>query len=232
MILIDSRENKRKDYAENFFKEKGETTKIKELPIGDYIYNNKICVEYKTSEDMISSIKDGRVFRQSSRMAQYPYHIIIIKGDVFKTIQELENTRIFGKKKKKDLEVKDNRKYPILYDKEYLGALAKLFIKKENVMMVNSREQAFELMWSIFEKSNETNVPSIDRPEFKLKNPAATYLTCQPRVGKNTALLVTDKLKVNGLNDLLDITHDDLLGIKGIREKKADLIMKAIHGEG
>ncbi|WP_409200672.1 ERCC4 domain-containing protein [Methanobrevibacter sp. DSM 116169] len=218
-VLIDSREGKRIEFAQDYFKEKGLKTSVKRLDVADYVYKDKVAVEYKTAEDYLSSILDGRLFKQSKRMQQYPYNVILVKGNVNNALSWVERARIAN-----------GKKMPSATNSEYLGSLSSLFINGQAVINVITRKQAFELMWRIFLKSDKEKTESVERPEHKLKNKPATYLTCADYVGKNTALLVTKELNITCLEELLNIKREDLLEIKGIKEKTADRILTAIYG--
>ena len=41
----------------------------KRLGVGDYVFDNDLLVERKTVPDFCASIKDGRLFKQMSRLA-------------------------------------------------------------------------------------------------------------------------------------------------------------------
>lgn len=66
-LCIDNRESKKRIASASQFFENYDI-KIGSYPIGDYIFANKVCFEYKTANDIISSIIDGRVFRQVEKM--------------------------------------------------------------------------------------------------------------------------------------------------------------------
>ena len=42
------------------------------LAIGDYEINGRLLVERKTLQDLVASIKDGRLFKQACRLANSP----------------------------------------------------------------------------------------------------------------------------------------------------------------
>ena len=96
-LCIDNREsNKRINSALNFFighhtkadgkyVGKGNVAYTVNLPVGDFVFDDKICFEYKTANDISSSIIDGRVFRQVEKMKQYPFSYVIVVGNVVGT---------------------------------------------------------------------------------------------------------------------------------------------------
>ena len=63
--------------------EKAETSlEFQNLPVGDYILSDRICVERKTVRDFEASIIDGRLFDQIQRIKEYyESPILIIEGE-------------------------------------------------------------------------------------------------------------------------------------------------------
>ncbi|MDP2883668.1 MAG: ERCC4 domain-containing protein [Ignavibacteria bacterium] len=51
---------------------------MQRLPLGDYLVDQKLLVERKTFKDFVSSIKDGRLFHQASRLASHPLRSAIL----------------------------------------------------------------------------------------------------------------------------------------------------------
>jgi DNA excision repair protein ERCC-4 len=63
------------------------TVHYTQLPVGDYVIDNKIIVERKTFEDFRASVRDGRIFRQAYRMASAKMPgLMVIEGD--STVQD------------------------------------------------------------------------------------------------------------------------------------------------
>lgn len=65
----------------------GVNVEEKRLSLGDYRINNHIIVERKTTKDFVSSIIDGRLFSQASRLKQFAQKpIMVIEGrDLYHT---------------------------------------------------------------------------------------------------------------------------------------------------
>lgn len=83
-IIIDSRELRSK-VATSLY-ERGIKLIPEALPVGDFIVSDRVCVERKTAEDFISSIIDGRVFRQASLLlSNFDCPLMIVEGDVFES---------------------------------------------------------------------------------------------------------------------------------------------------
>ena len=80
-IVIDDRE--KKSGIPDLLKAVGVNVEIKTLPIGDYIVAPETVVERKSIKDLMSSIFDGRLFDQCSRLKEhFQFPIILIEGDV------------------------------------------------------------------------------------------------------------------------------------------------------
>ena len=76
-ITIDDRDA-RSEVVHHLSQTAGVTVKISRLEIGDYLVNDTLCVERKTLPDFASSIKDGRLLRQASKLASYLKRTAII----------------------------------------------------------------------------------------------------------------------------------------------------------
>jgi len=53
---------------------------VTDLPVGDFLWDNEICIERKTVGDFAGSVWDGRIFTQAADMEQYRKRYIIISG--------------------------------------------------------------------------------------------------------------------------------------------------------
>lgn len=218
IVKIDEREKKsRIESAEKFFRKQGHVVIRETLVIGDYLFDDKICFEYKSAKDMIESIKDGRVFKQARNMKQYEHSFVIVVGSV-------------------PVEVNKQNKYKsqkFFTVKAWLGAFARLETYT-SVLIVENNQQAWQLMESLVSKILKDNVDikSVDRPQRGLSNPIASYLSCiyindSQRLRVKSALAIVDYLEDNGMG-LLDLTKDNLLEINGIADKTAEAILDAI----
>lgn len=193
-------------------------------PVGDFIFDDKVVFEYKTAHDIISSIIDGRVFRQVERMKQYPFHYVIIVGDVARTINERNASYWNRGNQIKNFTVRN-----------YLGALARLQIESK-VIHVDNNQQAWTIMDFICNKllKDNPNIHSVDRPKATLSDPIATFLSCiyvnsSQRLGIKIAVTIREYLHLESLSDLLNVTYDDLVSVKGVGSKTARRIMDVLE---
>lgn len=222
-LQIDNRESKtRISSACQYFEDYQIETDS--YPVGDFIFDNKIVFEYKTAPDIVSSIIDGRVFRQVERMKQYPFHYVIVVGNVAGHINE-RNANYWNRRNQiKQFTVRN-----------YLGALARLQIETR-VIHVDNNQQAWTVMDFIVKKllNDNPNVQGIDRPKATLSDPIATFLSCiyindSQRLGIKTAVMIREYLHLESLHDLLEITYEDLIGVKGVGSKTARRIMDVLE---
>jgi ERCC4-type nuclease len=81
MIKVDSREPEK--IFRYLIKNKIEYEKL-ELPIGDFVFEEKdICIERKTVEDFISSLRSGHLHKQLLQMqSNFKHNFLIISGDI------------------------------------------------------------------------------------------------------------------------------------------------------
>lgn len=93
-IIADERE--RKSGIPDLLKNVGVNIEMKTLPVGDYIVAPETVVERKSIQDLISSIFDGRLFDQCSRLKEHFQNpIILMEGDVDQIEEITENPLVF-----------------------------------------------------------------------------------------------------------------------------------------
>ncbi|WP_100182488.1 ERCC4 domain-containing protein [Candidatus Nitrosotenuis aquarius] len=93
-IVVDERE--KKSGIPDLLRAVGINLEIKTLPVGDYIVAPETIVERKSVSDLISSIFDGRLFDQCSRLKEHFAHpVILMEGNVEEIEQIVENPLVF-----------------------------------------------------------------------------------------------------------------------------------------
>ena len=224
-LEIDVREaTSRKESAYQFFTGKSYDVSVKQLTIGDFIFDKKIVFEWKEPNDIINSIMDGRIFRQTKRMRQHPKSYVIIVGDVFQEIR----SRYDSPENPLFWEYRSGKMKPFTVI-NYIGALATLY-ENDRVIHVENQHQAFTLMDYLVRNILQKNadMKSVDKPVCKMTDSVSTFLACIDGISIKKALLVKNSLGLECLRDLLDISYDDLTKIKGIGSKTARKIMEEI----
>jgi len=93
-IIVDERE--RKSGIPELLKSVGLNIEMKTLLVGDYIVAPETVVERKSVRDLLSSIFDGRLFDQCSRLKEnFEHPILLIEGNVDEIEEIAENPLIF-----------------------------------------------------------------------------------------------------------------------------------------
>ncbi len=78
-IIVDSREKNSKILF--YLKKEGIELEFKQLDCGDYILSDRVALEYKKGDDLLSSIIDGRLFEQLGSLTNaYQIPILLIEG--------------------------------------------------------------------------------------------------------------------------------------------------------
>lgn len=235
-IKVDNREDKSriasfvkfftgKDYKNDVTEYHGNLNHvfIQTLPIGDYLFEDKVIFEYKTPSDAINSTMDGRIFRQSQNMLQYPFSYVLIAGDVAEEINKRNSPKYFNKYNKM-------RSFTL---KNYLGMLARLHTYTKVIHVDNNRQAWILMEYLVTKLLEENDVQPLDKPSFKLTDPIASFLGCiyvnqNQRVSSKQAVLIREHLHLETLEDLLEVSYEDLINVKGIGSKTARKIMEVL----
>ena len=93
-IVVDERE--KKSGIPDLLKKVGLRVEMKTLPIGDYIVAPETIVERKSIKDLLSSIFDGRLFDQCTRLKEnFEFPIVLMEGNVDEIEEITENPLVF-----------------------------------------------------------------------------------------------------------------------------------------
>ena len=213
-VKIDSREKDRTESAKKYYESQGLEVEICELEVGDYLFDDKVCFEFKVVSDFISSIQSGRVFNQAIEMAEnYNWTFVIIQGDEHSRAKALAMSRPYQ---------------PISYY-GYLGAIASLnrFVTVIESYSPYINEAYYRML--ITAKKALSEKPIIKKFPKKHKNPAFNYLCyCIYGINYKKAQLIVNTYNLKSLTDLLQLTMEDLTKIDGIGENTAHKILAAI----
>lgn len=92
--MADDRE--RKSGIPELLQRAGLALEIKTLPVGDYIVASETIIERKSIRDMVSSVFDGRLFDQCTRLREhYERPILVVEGNPEGISKILENPLVF-----------------------------------------------------------------------------------------------------------------------------------------
>ena len=94
-IIADNRE--KSSGVPNLLFDKGVDVKMNQLLVGDYIIEDEIIIERKTSDDFVLSIIKGHLFNQCARLRKTgKLPLIIVEGNPFKTAHNIKPEAIKG----------------------------------------------------------------------------------------------------------------------------------------
>ena len=213
-VRIDSREKNRIKSASKYFKEQKLDVSVEELLVGDYVFDDRVCFEFKLIPDLIASIQDGRVFNQSIEMAEnYDYSFVVIHGDLATRSKCIAMSR----------------NYRPVNVRQYIGAISSLN-RYVTVLQVYSPfiNESYYTMMKQAQKCLKQK-PIVKKFPRKHKNPILNYLQyCIYGVSSKKAEAIINHYNIKNLNDLMKLTHEDLCLVDGIGDKIATNILSAI----
>jgi len=215
-LLIDSREKSRIKQAEELCGEKGINCEVIQLTSNDYLFldgNKTVGFEFKEINDFVSSIANGRIFRQVVE-SDTDFTFVIISG-----YRDLSNALFkhnqFSKQK--------------MYSVE--GAIARLNLLCDGVWLEASPifRKCLDKMLVQAGKCFNTKHYSSKMEVRKTGDSAViNYLSSIKGVSNVTALRICGNLNLKTLEDLIKVTKDDLVSIDGIGGKTSDKILEAL----
>ena len=213
-VQISDKEQKRIEPAKQYFTELGCDVEVCNLEIGDYVFDNKVAVEYKTMADFISSIQDYRVFNESINQAEnFDWHYVLIQGNEHERAKCLAMTQHY---------------HPVnLF--QFHGAIASINRYSTIIECYSPYiNEAFYKMY-IQAKKDLSNKPIVKKFPKKNKNPIRNFLMyCIYGVSSMKADEIIRTYNIQNLNDLKQLTLDDLTMVEGIGKKTATNILSAI----
>ncbi len=179
-----------------------------QLPVGDYIVSERMCIERKTVGDFESSIIDNRLFEQLGRLkSSFEKPILILEGNI-----------------------SDHR----LANNVIVGTMIKLYTDY-NVQVIRSKDaQETAAILSKFadrEQSGEKKEPRI----LGLKKAHTTYqwqiliLSSVPGIGPNLARKLLSHF--SSLRELANANVEQLMEVEKIGKKKAEGIYNILNAQ-
>ena len=209
-IIIDSREQNRIPQAKKYFQDKGYEVSVKELPTGDYLFNDKLVMEFKTWPDFMASITDGRLWNETQKqMENYNIHFLVLHGTNRDYLEAYAHNN--------------------LEDKHITGSIGRLLTYTKIIRGTKTLTDTFELMRVTAEKCLDDKT-LVKQFGTKSVNPAFNVLAyCVDDIKGERAKNIVNFLNLNTIQDIVNLTHEDLIKVPGIGPKLAQKIMDAIR---
>ena len=219
-VTIDAREQNRIESATKYYKEQGLEVEVTELEIGDYIFtqdNKNAVFEFKLISDFVASIQDGRVFNQSVNMTEnYDYSFVMIHGDLATRSKCIAMSRNY-------------REVNVF---QYIGAISSL--NRYVTVLQCYSPYINESYYTMMKQAQKclSDKPIVKKFPKKHKNSAMNYLTyCVYGLNYRRADDIVTTLDLHTLEDLLNVTHQQLTSVEGIGNKLADRIIDTLNND-
>ena len=206
-IVVDERE--RKSGIPDLLKSVGLNLEMKTLPVGDYIVAPETVIERKSIRDLLSSVFDGRLFDQCSRLKEhFQLPIILMEGNV----DEID-------------EITDN---PLIF----YGAISTVIIDfKIPIIPTPSATHTAKLLVSMCSRKESPKGPFLKKikKSNNLEKQQLLSLCSLPGIGEKFAIKMLERfgspLKV------FTATTAELSKIEGLGETRAKKIKKILESE-
>ena len=206
-IVVDERE--RKSGIPDLLRSVGLNLEIKTLPVGDYIVGPETVIERKSIHDLMSSIFDGRLFDQCSRLKEHFDHpVILMEGNV----DEIEN-------------ITEN---PLVF----YGAVSTVALDfKIPIIPTPSASHTVKLLVSMCSKKEHSKGPFLKKikKSSDLQQQQLSLLTSLPGIGEKLAIRMLEKFTTP--IEVLNSTSADLAKVEGLGSARAKKIKKMLDSK-
>ncbi|MFC1859783.1 ERCC4 domain-containing protein [Thermodesulfobacteriota bacterium] len=183
--------------------------RVKKVPYGDYIVNDSVTIERKTSLDFLLSLIDGQLYKQISDLKKYStYPVLLIEGNPYQADINFDHAAIQGAL----ISVQATWYIPILFS--------------------NSKEESANILVAIG-KQSEKNLDVVSlRSEDRPKNlqPKQLYiLQGLPGVGPTLAKRLIENF--SSVSKIMRASIDELSKIEGLGKVSARKIREVLDTE-
>ena len=216
-LLMDDRELKnRLTWAKDKYPQL--EPQVVRLEVGDYHYvlddGRRVVFEYKTGSDFVKSMQNGHLHNQVYDMAtNYDYTFIMVQVDNW--------NRLFDELwYRAGVSVDMN---------DIMGAIAS-FNLHTTVIVMSNRRDCFDMMLRQAVKVEQDKLLTPKLPK-KTKNSAVNYLMTLHGLSDKTVKSIVDAFNPSCLQDLLDLTVEDIVSVDGIGKIRGEKIVEQIRGE-
>ena len=226
-LIVDTRERKRFQPCKEYFKGKGIIAKNKRLDFGDYVFDGRVCFEFKTWEDFLQSMNDKSLFEEVYNQADhYDYSYLIICGDRDEAIGKNFYVNPSMRRRYKTV-----RNYYGFINQGVNGAIRRCRVVCDVIFVDNLTEAFYEM----FEQSkkcldDKKYGGTVRKKSIGLNTPVEHFLYGIRGFGEKTVYEFLDCFSPKCLDDLLHVTGDDLVR-EGFRKNVVKNYCKYVHGE-
>jgi DNA excision repair protein ERCC-4 len=206
-MIIDERE--KKSGIPDLLRAVGVNIELKNLPVGDYIVAPETIVERKSIQDFISSVFDGRLFDQCSRLKEHFEHpVILMEGNVDQIEELTENPLVF------------------------YGAISSVVLDfKIPIIPTPSASHTAKLLIAMCTRRENKKGPFLKKIKKSddLQKQQLSVLCSLPGVGEKLATRMLERF--GSPTNTLKASYTELSKIKGMGESRAQRIRKMLDAE-
>ena len=223
-IKIDSREQKRAFRMKEYFSVIDCPVSIEQLPVGDYVFNDKVVYELKTWSDFFNSVQNQTVFNEIFNQSRsYPYSFLIIYGD-----RNGELGDLYWKVPNFQKRFINKYKFDSWVNTNINGAVRRCRTACNIIFCEGEKTAAFEMLKQSEKCIMEKEYAGKVRP-MKNNNNVVSFLTTINGVSLKKANTIVKELNIKTLKDLCNISKEDLLSIDGFGEKTVNKILEVVR---
>ena len=226
-LIVDTREHSRIEPCKEYFKKKNIPVKTKRLDYGDYVFDGRVCFEFKTWEDFLSSMNDKSLFEEVYNQADYyDWSYLIICGDRDEAVGK--NFYVNPAMRRR---FKTARNYYGFIDASVDGAIRRCRVVC-NVITVDTLDDAFHEMFEQAKKclGNKRYGGTVRKGGVGVASPVEHFLDGIRGFGVKTVDKFVDCFSPKSLDDLLNVTGDDLVR-EGFNKDKVKNYCLYVYGE-
>ncbi|MBS3119548.1 Hef nuclease, partial [Candidatus Woesearchaeota archaeon] len=185
--------------------------KLEQLAIGDYILSKRVAVEFKTVQDFVNSLIDGRLFEQVKSIKEsFPKPLIMVEGEEsIYGVRNVHPNAINGML----AAIAVDFGVPVLYTKTARESAAMLYT-------IAKREQ---------DELGVSFSPHADKHVTSLPEQQEYIVSSFPGIGTALARPLLKHFKT--IKNIANASEQDLQGVTLIGKKKAAEIRKVLDGE-
>lgn len=205
-IIVDERE--KNSGVPSILKDKGVKITYDFLEVGDYILSSKVAFERKTIPDFITSIFDGRLFKQIKTLKEYyEKPVLLLEGDIAKIGEFTTKTKaVLGAMSA----ISIGFEVPILYAYDKLQSAEHIYITALRLHRKGDSKQPI-------------TVPKVN----KKMDERIKVLTSLPGMGPVLAERTLEKF--GSLRKVFNASITELMKVKGLNQAKAETIYRLIN---
>ena len=207
-VIVDHREY-RSNVVRNL-NSKGVTIDAQQLDVGDYILSSRIGVERKEVDDFLSSLIDGKLFKQVKNLRDtYSRPILVLEGENLLTKRNINHNAIFGSLAS------------ITVDYGVSVLTTKNSHETADLLrVIASREQRDDKK-AVAIRGEKTQMSMTERQEFIIEG--------LPNI---SAVLAKRLLAHFGsIKDIANASEEELRQVNGVGKNIASEILKVLHSE-